>query len=154
MLLLAGGIQDRLAGYQDELRALSAARGVAGSVIFTGTVSEAALRFCYQRADVFLCASEHEGFCVPLVEAMAFGLPVVTTGGTAVPETVGPAGLVFEQGTAEELAEAVDYLVTHPETAAKLGRQARRRYHDCFAPPVLGRQLRRLAAELEVGAYV
>lgn len=153
VLLLAGGIQDRLSGYLEELRALAVARGVGESVIFTGTVSEAALRFCYQRADVFLCASEHEGFCVPLVEAMAFGLPVVAKASTAVPETIGPAGLVFDNASPEVLAEAVDYLIEHPEIAAGLGRQARQRYQKCFAPPVMARRLLHLVEELEVPVY-
>ena len=49
----------------------------------------------YRAADVFVSLSEHEGFCVPLVEAMHFGVPTVAFASTAVPETVGDATLLL-----------------------------------------------------------
>jgi glycosyltransferase involved in cell wall biosynthesis len=65
-----------------------------GTAWITGAVSDAELAAFYRRADVFVTASEHEGFCVPLVEAMAFGVPVVARRFAAIPETLGDAGLV------------------------------------------------------------
>jgi len=150
-LLLAGGIDERLRGYVHELQSLALVRGVRDSVIFTGAVSEAELRFCYERADIFACVSDHEGFCVPLVEAMAFGLPIVGAARTAAPETVGEAGLMFEEPDSTILAEAVNFLSEQPETAAALGRKARRRYGRLYAPEALHRQTRRLLGELETG---
>jgi L-malate glycosyltransferase len=61
----------------------------------TGAVSPGALRCYYERADVFVTASDHEGFCVPLLEAMSFGVPIVARGTSAIPETLGRAGLVL-----------------------------------------------------------
>ncbi|HET9442551.1 MAG TPA: glycosyltransferase, partial [Acidimicrobiales bacterium] len=60
-----------------------------------GAVSDAALAAFYRRADAFVTASEHEGFCVPVLEAMAFGLPVVARACGAIPETAGDAALVL-----------------------------------------------------------
>jgi len=151
-LLLPGSAPPALGSYVEELRALAVSKGVADSVMFTGAVSEELLRFCYQRADIFVCASEHEGFCVPLAEAMAFGLPIVALARTAIPETVGPAGLVFDDCQPEVFAEAFDHLVKHPEVSAALGRQGRERYRRSFAPPVLSRLLLNLVNELRAPA--
>ena len=60
-----------------------------------GPVSRAALAAFYRRADAFVTASEHEGFCVPVLEAMAFGVPVAARAAGAVPETAGGAALVL-----------------------------------------------------------
>ncbi len=62
------------------------------SVTLTGGVSPAELAAYYRAADVFVVCSEHEGFCVPLLEAMHHGVPIVAFASTAVPETLGDAG--------------------------------------------------------------
>ena len=64
--------------------------------IAIGEASAADLATRYASSAAFVCTSDHEGFCVPVVEAMAFGLPVVALGTTAVPETVGDAGITVE----------------------------------------------------------
>ncbi len=66
------------------------------NVIFTGSVSFAELIAYYQIADIFLCMSEHEGFCIPLIEAMLFQVPVVTYKATAIPDTMGQAGVMMQ----------------------------------------------------------
>jgi L-malate glycosyltransferase len=66
------------------------------AVSITGSVSPQELESYYRAADVFVCASEHEGFCVPLVEAMGHGLPIVAFSTSAVPETVADAGLLLD----------------------------------------------------------
>jgi glycosyltransferase involved in cell wall biosynthesis len=75
-------------------------------VHLVGSVGDAALGAYYEVADAFVCVSEHEGFCVPVLEAMAHDLPVVARATTAVPETVGDAG-VLVAGTAPRDAVAV-----------------------------------------------
>ncbi len=64
-------------------------------VVFTGSVNDPTLAAHYQEADIFLSLSEHEGFGLPLVEAMRKGLPVVAYAGGAVPETLGGAGVLL-----------------------------------------------------------
>ena len=61
----------------------------------------------YEAADVFVCVSEHEGVCVPLVGAMGFGVPGVAFGAAAVPETLAGAGLVLEEKSPVSVASAV-----------------------------------------------
>ena len=62
---------------------------------FVGHVSNEELVAYYELADLFLCASEHEGFCVPLVEAFHMGVPVLAYAATAVPATMDGAGILF-----------------------------------------------------------
>jgi L-malate glycosyltransferase len=81
--------------YDDAVRRLAVVLGVADAVTFTGSVSAGELAARYAAADVLVCLSEHEGFCVPLLEAMHHDVPIVAYGAAAVPETLGGAGLVL-----------------------------------------------------------
>ena len=81
-------------------------------VVFTGQVDDEELYAYYRLADVFLCLSEHEGFCVPLQEAMHFGLPVVAFDAGAVRETLHGGGLLLQEKNPELVAEILDS-VTH-----------------------------------------
>jgi glycosyltransferase involved in cell wall biosynthesis len=93
--------------YEPALRAYVTELGLDDAVNFAGSVSGAELEAYLQAADVFVCASEHEGFCVPLAEAMGHGIPIVAYGVTAVPETVGKAGLVLSDKSPVRFATAV-----------------------------------------------
>ena len=72
---------------------------------FTGPVPDEDLAAFYRWADAYVSLSEHEGFCVPLVEAMATDVPVVAYAAGAVPETLGGAGLLFSPKDLEFAAE-------------------------------------------------
>lgn len=80
-------------------------------VIFTGTLSQAELNACYRNASVFLCMSEHEGFCAPLLEAMHHDLPVMAMDAAAVPETLDGAGILFHERNPEFIAEMIGEIV-------------------------------------------
>ena len=88
----------------------------------------------YRRADVFVTASEHEGFCVPLLEAMAFDTPIVARAFGAVPETMGAAGLLLppDEGTALA-AEAITEMVGNESLRDTVVRAGRDRLDD-FTP--------------------
>lgn len=93
--------------YRTEMRRCldEAARvGVLDRVHFLGRLSDERLVDAYRSADAFVMPSRHEGFCLPVVEAMACGLPVVAARAGALPETVGDAGLFFAPDDAGELA--------------------------------------------------
>src|SRR3954471_6696479 len=77
---------------------------------FTGAVSDWELAAFYRHASVYISMSEHEGFCVPLVEAMAMGVPVMAYESSAVPETLGGAGVTFTYKDMEYAAELLGQL--------------------------------------------
>ena len=100
---------------------------------FTGHVSDSEKDAYYRDADVFLCLSEHEGFCVPLLEAMHYGIPIIAYKSSAVTETLGGAGLLLERKEPEIVAEAIDMLVTDEKLRDALVANGRERLKD-FAP--------------------
>ncbi len=77
-------------------------------VHFTGHVTNEELRAYYSVADLFLCASEHEGFCVPLIEAFYKRIPVLALARTAVPSTMDGAGVLFDEPDPEQVAALID----------------------------------------------
>jgi glycosyltransferase involved in cell wall biosynthesis len=83
-------------------------------VVFTGHVDDDELLACYAVADVFLCLSEHEGFCVPLLEAMTFGIPVLALDAGAVAETLRGGGVLLKDKKPEAVAELVHAVRTDP----------------------------------------
>jgi glycosyltransferase involved in cell wall biosynthesis len=109
-LILAGSY----AGFDDyvaQVRALIAAIG-ASDVHILGHISDEELTALYEVADIFLCASEHEGFCVPLLEAFHKGVPVIAYAATAVPETMDGAGVLFEEKDPVLVASLINAIVT------------------------------------------
>jgi glycosyltransferase involved in cell wall biosynthesis len=81
-------------------------------VHFLGQVSDAELVACYEVADLFLCASEHEGFCVPLVEAFYKQVPVLAYAATAVPSTMDGAGVLFRDKDPRHVAALMDAILS------------------------------------------
>lgn len=77
---------------------------------FLGPVSEAELRTVFRMADLFLCMSEHEGFCIPLLEAMQAQTPVLAYAAGAVPETLAGSGVLFHQKSWPDVAEMMGAL--------------------------------------------
>jgi glycosyltransferase involved in cell wall biosynthesis len=82
-------------------------------VHFTGHVSDEELVGFYEVADLFLCASEHEGFCVPLVEAFYMQVPVLAFAATAVPATMDGAGVLFETKEPLHVAALMDSIISN-----------------------------------------
>lgn len=103
-------------GYEKYLATLHhlAARLGASNVHFTGHVSDAELTAFYEIADLFLCASAHEGFCVPIVESFYKQVPVVAFSSSAVPSTMDGAGVLYTTHDALEVAALVDTVLDDP----------------------------------------
>lgn len=93
--------------YAAYLDALTERFGLGDAVTFTDRVSRSELRAYYENCDLFVSASCHEGFGVPLVESMQFGLPVVARASAATPETLGDAGIMVTEWRLPEVAELV-----------------------------------------------
>jgi L-malate glycosyltransferase len=104
--------------YADALRQYAAELGLADAVRFAGKVDDDALGDAYRTSDVLVVASEHEGFCLPVVEAMAEGLPVVAARRGALPEVLGDAGVLLGHKDPVLTADAVHRLQTDDEWRA------------------------------------
>ena len=106
------GRYDGLPRYYAQVRALiDRYQMLAERFWFTGPVPDEDLAAFYRWADVYISLSEHEGFCVPLIEAMAADVPVLAYAAGAVPETLGGAGVLFRPKDLELAAEAMGMLV-------------------------------------------
>ena len=108
----------------------------AGRFIFTGPVPDEDLATYYRTASVYISLSEHEGFCVPLLEAMAADVPVLAYASTAVPDTLGGAGVQFAPKDLEHAAELLGELAYNDDLRGQViagqrapARRLRRRAH-------------------------
>jgi glycosyltransferase involved in cell wall biosynthesis len=116
-----------------------------GAVSFERGVSNERLAAIYRSASAFLCLSEHEGFCIPLLEAFHFGVPVVARDAGAIAEVVGEAGVVVEgSDSLDTVAEALALVVGDPELRASLRERGERRL-EVYA---LSRTAERLRSKL------
>jgi glycosyltransferase involved in cell wall biosynthesis len=142
------GRYDGVPRYYNQVRALIAEFDMLPERFwFTGPVPDEDLAAFYRWADAYVSLSEHEGFCVPLVEAMAADVPVVAYAAGAVPETLGGAGLLFEPKDLELAAELLGAVVYDRELRARVltGQRARLR---AFAPEAVEARLRLTISEL------
>jgi glycosyltransferase involved in cell wall biosynthesis len=99
-----------------------------GAVSFHAGVSAEQLAEHYRRAHAFFCLSEHEGFCIPLLEAFHYGVPVIARDAGAIAEVVGDAGLLLsEQDNLQTAAELLAIVVHDPELRAELRARGQRR---------------------------
>jgi L-malate glycosyltransferase len=115
----AGGKRS-VPAYAEQVEALAATLGIAGAVRMAGSLDGDGLIAAYRSADVFVSCSDHEGFGIPLVEAMGHGLPVVAYGAAAVPSTVGDAGIVLPEKSPAVVAAAVHRVITDDAARAAL----------------------------------
>lgn len=103
------------------------------AVVFTGGVSDEVLKAFYQLAAAYVTTSEHEGFCVPLVEAMSMKVPIAAYASTAIPETLGDAAIVWTYRDPLLLAESIDLLVRDSSARNAFGLRGLRRYEAMFS---------------------
>jgi glycosyltransferase involved in cell wall biosynthesis len=98
-----------------------------GNVVLTGPASPELLDALYQRADVFLYPSMYEGFGLPILEAMARGVPTVVSTASSLPEVAGDAALSVDPLSVDRLTEAMTQVLTDAEEARRLAEAGRRR---------------------------
>jgi len=128
ILLLVG--QNRFARYADAVSAQVRELNLP-KVHVIGSIDDARLAAMFRRAMAFITVSEHEGFCVPLLEALAFDVPVVARACAAIPETVGDAGLLLPPYAGAELvAGAIDRIVSDARLRNDLIVRGRRRLRE------------------------
>ena len=117
---ITGSYAEAVLGFAGEL-------GLADAVEHGEHLTPAQLAAWYADADAFVCLSDHEGFCIPLLEAMHFGLPIVAHAAGAVPETLGDAGLLLTSKRPGEVAAATHRVVADDALRRRLVDAGRRR---------------------------
>jgi glycosyltransferase involved in cell wall biosynthesis len=137
-------------GPREYVRALAREADIVceGAAVITGPVDDAELAAHYRAADVFLCMSEHEGFGIPLVEAMERDVPVVALDTTAVGETLGGAGILLSNPDPLLAAEAIARVAGDAGLRESVVRRQRQRARELIDSPraeILAAALRRAA---------
>ncbi|MDP3981250.1 MAG: glycosyltransferase family 4 protein [Chlamydiota bacterium] len=119
------------------LRALTVELDLA-DIYFTGHVTQTELVSYYRIADVFLCMSEHEGFCIPLLEAMHFQVPVVAYAAAGVPGTLDGNGVLVHQKNYPYIAELIQCVNEDASLKANIVQKQLKRLNDFSAPRLSG----------------
>lgn len=139
-LLLIGDVGAGMEAYHMLVLGIAHSLEVRDAIFSPGFVTAAELAACYASADAFVCCSDHEGFCAPLLEAMAWHVPVFAIAAGAVPETLDGAGVLVDRETPpEEFAEIIGKVLHDPALRASVIRhqderlarfRARNPWHD------------------------
>ncbi len=111
----------------------------ADNVYFSGHIKFDEILSYYAVSDVFLCLSEHEGFCVPIVESMLFELPIIAYDSTAVGETMAGGGILLPEKTPQVVAEAIDILTNSERLKKRIIHNQKVRLND-FDNEVIGKR--------------
>jgi glycosyltransferase involved in cell wall biosynthesis len=106
--------------------------GIGNLITFTGRIDDRQFVDEYAKASAAIVPSVYEGFGLPAGEAMACGVPVISTTGGALPEVVGDAGILIPPADHQALAKAIETLLDHPELAKNLGQAGYRRVQEHF----------------------
>jgi len=101
--------------------------GLRDHVVFTGFIPQQELPLWYNASEIFVYPSLYEGFGMPPLEAMACGVPVITSDKASLPEVVGDGGLMVDTSKPELLATALQRLLDEPETRIELGQRGQAR---------------------------
>lgn len=108
LLLVGSAFSD---SYLSSLKKYVEELDILNSIEFLGHLSFPEIIACYKAADIFLCMSEHEGFCVPLVEAMYFGVPIIAFSSSAIPDTLAGCGILIKKKDPILIGMFIDRLV-------------------------------------------
>jgi glycosyltransferase involved in cell wall biosynthesis len=133
--------------YARFVRDEAARLGIAGQLFMTSRLTDAQLLACYRTAHLFWSMSEHEGFGVPLVEAMWFDVPVLAYKYSAIPETLGRAGIMFTEKRSPELA-ALAHMLVEDRSLRRTVIAAQRARRSAFLPEAILPKLLELLARL------
>jgi glycosyltransferase involved in cell wall biosynthesis len=132
LVLVGEGLTPRYAASLVEL----ADRLAPGAVSFRSGISRDELWRCYQEASAFVCLSEHEGFCIPLLEAFHFDVPVIARPSGGVVEVAGDAAIITDDRDLALIAELIHLAVTDQELRGELARRGQARLGDYAAGEV------------------
>ena len=128
--LILVGSDSGYENYRKRLESFAYALEVKDDIIFAGHIKFNQILSYYRMADVFLCMSEHEGFCVPLVEAMYFNIPIIAYDSSAIYGTLGGSGIVLSTKDSLEVAGVIDKVVKDKALRDKLIANEKERLKD------------------------
>lgn len=148
-LFVVGAEDDVFEPYAARLRKLIDGWSIASRIVFTGEVSIDSLKSYYLLADAMLMTSEHEGFSVPLVEAMAMKVPIVAYASTAIPETAKDAALIWSERDPFLIAQSISHLEANEAAKMEIVYRGARRYEENFSNHAIEKQF--LNATTEAG---
>lgn len=123
--------------YREKLNNIITNSNLQNDVIFTDSVSPETLKTLYQTSELFLTTSLHEGFCVPLIESMAFGLPILANNICAIPETCGDVAEFIENNPHENVADQIYNIIHNPQKSYQMRLKGRERYKNNFTNNIL-----------------
>jgi glycosyltransferase involved in cell wall biosynthesis len=139
-LFVIGAGSDAFEEYAAKLRKVIDWWSIDSRIVFTGEVSSELLKSYYMLADAMLITSEHEGFCVPLVEAMALKVPIIAYGSTAIPDTAGDAAILWNKRDPYLMAESIDFIQANEAAKMELLYRGSRRFEQSFSYAAIEKQ--------------
>lgn len=146
-LFIIGAENDAFEDYAATLREVIDWWSIGSRVVFSGEVSRELLKSYYVLADAMLITSEHEGFCVPLVEAMAMKVPIIAYGSTAIPETADDAAILWNRRDPYLMAQSIDFIETNKAAKVELLYRGSRRYEQSFSHAAIEAQFLDITAK-------
>jgi glycosyltransferase involved in cell wall biosynthesis len=149
-LILIGGYDSNDPYYQLVINCIEKFN-VTNRVILTGLITDHQLAAYYRTASLLWSMSEHEGFCVPLVEAMWFDVPVLAYKSTAMPEVLGEAGLLFTRKDDLVQVAALAKLLIRDENLREKICTAQRKRRAAFLPHAIWGQFETMIDRMEQG---
>jgi L-malate glycosyltransferase len=129
-LILAGKTAPELGTYKHELDNLIKFFNLNDKIQFLEFIDQNKLAELYSSADLFLCMSEHEGYCVPLVEAMYYNIPIIAYNSSAISETLGSGGFLVNEKRFDYIAELIYKLYNSQELKDSMKKSAEKRFGE------------------------
>lgn len=136
-LVIVGKIDPRLERYTKAIEERIEDLDLGECVMWINGASEAQLKAAYLASHVFMLLSEHEGFCVPLIESMAIGTPIIARATSAIPETLGDVGISWESQDPWLYAASAARLFTDSDVRNNLRERGRARFRNEYSVDVL-----------------
>ncbi len=130
-LRIVGKFDDQIKGYNEKLLNLIKCYGLEDNIEFIGEVTDSTLMSYYLGSDIFICTSEHEGFCVPILEAQNFYLPIIALNACAVTDTCGDGGVLLNDDL-REYAAAIHVMYEDKRFIDYYARIGKRNYESRF----------------------
>ena len=128
--LILVGSYTGMENYYERLQKYASALGLSDSVVFTGHIKFPEILAYYRTATAFVCMSEHEGFCVPLAEAMFFDVPIIAYDAAAISDTLGGCGVLLDDNSPDFAAAVIDRVVHDKELREYIIQGQRKRLED------------------------